>query len=100
MQVDLGMGLQEQVEYLCLLDPPNAIAWRMENKPGDPIHAVRTQSLKAIDDNRCTYVSVDEFSGEQLAPMMEAMAEAVESGFNKCGYGLKAYCEQLYQGNK
>ncbi len=95
MQVDLGMGLQEQVEYICLLEPPNAIAWRMENKPGDPIHAVRTQYLKAIDDNSCTYVSVDEFSGEALAPMMEAMAKGVEAGFNRCGYGLKAYCEKL-----
>ena len=98
MQVDLGMGLQEQVEYICLIEPPTTIAWRMENKPGDPIHAVRTQYLKAIDDSSCTYVSVDEFSGEAVAPMMEAMAKGVETGFNRCGYGLKAYCEKLVAG--
>lgn len=98
MQVDLGMGLQEQVEYLCQLEPPHTIAWGMENKPDDPIHAVRTQYLKALDDNRCSYISVDEFGGPAMAPMIETMGAAVEEGFNRCGYGLKKYCEALHGG--
>lgn len=96
MQVDLGFGLQEQIEYLCRIDDCEAIAWRMENKPGDPIHAVRTQYVNVLDSGRCSYVSVDEFSGEAAPDMMEMMAKAVESGFNVCAYGLKSYCEETY----
>jgi uncharacterized protein YndB with AHSA1/START domain len=96
MQVDLGFGLQEQVEYMCRIDPVEAIAWAMENKPGDPIHAVRTQYLKKLDETHCSYVSVDVFSGDALADMMELMAKPIEAGFNLCADGLKAYCERIY----
>jgi len=96
MKIDLGFGWQEQVEYICRIDPGEAIAWGMENKPEDPVHAVRTQYLKAVDDNSCSYQSVDEFGGPELASMMELMAKPVEDGFNLCAYSLKGYCEQLY----
>lgn len=98
MQVDLGFGLQEQIEYMRRIDPCEAIAWGMENKPGDPIHAVRTQYLNKLEEARTSYVSVDEFSGEALPGMMELMAGPVEAGFNLCAYNLKEYCEQLYAG--
>jgi hypothetical protein len=96
MQVDLGMGLQEQVEYFSRIEPCTVLAWRMENRPGDPIHAVRTQYLKQLSPTRCSYSSVDEFSGEAVPAMMEVMARAVEDGFNRCGSGLKDYCEKRY----
>lgn len=96
MQVELGFGLQEQVEYLCRIDPCEAIAWRMENKPGDPIHAVRTQYLKKINATSCSYLSLDEFSGEAVPAMMEAMASGVEAGFNLCARNLRDHCEKLY----
>ena len=96
MQVDLGFGLQEQVEYICRIDPPHAIAWKMDTRPGDPIHAVRTQYLRRVDDSTTVYVTVDEFSGDGVPQMMDALGKAVEDGFNACGYGLKRYAEQLY----
>ena len=34
MRVDLGMGLQEQVEFITVIDAPRKITWSMENKPG------------------------------------------------------------------
>ena len=43
MQVDLGMGLQEQVEYITCIEAPRKITWSMANNPGDPIHADRSQ---------------------------------------------------------
>jgi len=52
MQVDLGFGLQEQVEYICRIDPGAAIAWKMDTKPGDPIHATRTQYLTTQCEER------------------------------------------------
>ena len=96
MQVELGFGLQEQVEYICRIDPYEAIAWKMDTKPGDPIHATRTQYLQRLDDGCCMYRSVDVFSGDGLAEMMSLMGKPVEAGFNLCGYGLKVFCEARY----
>lgn len=93
MMVDLGDGLGEQIEYICKIETNRVIAWGMENKPGDPIHAVRTQTLTPLSADSCSYVSIDEFSGEAAAAMMELMAKPVETGFNICAYGLKEYAE-------
>jgi len=97
MMVDLGDGPSRQVEYLCRIEPNQCIAWAMANKPDDPIHAVRSQHLKRLDENRCTYVSVDKFAGPQTATMMEHFATAVETGFNRCAYDLKKHAERLHQ---
>ncbi|MEJ2531734.1 MAG: SRPBCC domain-containing protein [Halioglobus sp.] len=97
MQVDLGFGLQEQVETICRIEPPTAIAWRMANEPGDPIHAVRTQTLEKLGDARCSYLSVDRFSGPGVPDMMAALGQAVEDGFNRCARDLKRHCEALYR---
>lgn len=96
MQVDLGMGLQEQVEYITCIEPPRMITWSMENNPGDPVHADRSQVVTPIDASSCTYVTYDEFSGEAVEPMVEAMGQAVEDGFNVCAQGVKAQAERLY----
>jgi uncharacterized protein YndB with AHSA1/START domain len=96
MQLDLGFGPMEQIEYMRRIEPGVALAWGMKNEPGDPIHALRTQYLNPLGEERCSYLSVDEFSGEATPQMMELMAEAVERGFNQCAYDLKAHCEQLY----
>lgn len=96
MMVDLGQGLSQQVEYISKVEPERCIAWSMENKPEDPIHAVRSQHLKPIDDNTCTYISIDEFSGPQAASMMPHFAPAVEAGFNRCAYDLKAHAEAQF----
>jgi uncharacterized protein YndB with AHSA1/START domain len=96
MQVDLGNGLQTQVEYVTKLEPFHTIVWSMENKPGDPIHADRTQRITAIDETSCRYWSVDEFSGEFAAPMIEQLGMQVEQGFNGCAAGLKARAEELF----
>jgi len=97
MQVDLGNGLQEQVEYVTRVEPCHTIVWSMENKPGDPVHADRTQRIVPIDATSCRYQSVDEFSGEFVPQMMEQMAEVVERGFNRCAQGLKKRAEALYR---
>jgi uncharacterized protein YndB with AHSA1/START domain len=96
MQVDLGMGLQEQVEYITCIEPPRRITWSMANKPGDPIHADRSQVVEPIDAQRCTYVTYDEFSGEAVDAMVQAMGKAVEEGFNRCARGVKRRAESLY----
>lgn len=93
MQVDLGFGLQEQIEFMCRIDPLEAIAWRMANEPGDAIHAVRTQYLKKLGAARCSYISSDTFSGDAAGKTMELMAKPVEDGFNRCATDLKKYCE-------
>ena len=97
MMVDMGEGLFPMVEYMSRIEPNVAIAWAMENKPEDPVHAERTQYLKKISDTRCTYLSVDEFGGPELETMMATSAKAVEAGFNVAAYGLKAYAEKLFK---
>ena len=97
MRVDLGNGLQDQVEYISTIEAPRRIVWSMENKPGDPIHADRSQVIEPIDEHSCTYWSIDEFAGDMVPAMMEAMAEPVERGFNLCAQGLKDHAERLYQ---
>jgi len=97
MQVDMGSGLQLQVEYVTKVEPMHTIVWSMENKPGDPIHADRAQYVTPIDEKTCRYLSVDEFSGEFAGPMIEQMGALVERGFNACAVGLKARAEELYR---
>lgn len=96
MMVDMGSGLQQQVEYVTKVEPIHTIVWSMENKPGDPIHADRLQRITPIDENSCRYVSIDEFSGEFAGPMIEQMGKLVEQGFNDCAAGLKRRAEELY----
>jgi len=96
MMCDLGHGLQKQVEFMSLIEPNQAIAWAMENKPGDPIHAVRTQRLTVVDENSCKYISIDEFSGDSVKDMLAGFGKNVEDGFNLCAYGLKERAESLY----
>ncbi len=98
MKVNLGGKLMDQTEYISRIDPCEAIAWGMENKPGDPVHAVRTQYLKKVSPTSCTYTSVDVFSGDGMQAMLEMAGKMVEDGFNQCAYGLKAYCEAQYAG--
>lgn len=97
MQVDLGQGLQLQVEYITRIEPCHTVVWSMENKPGDPIHADRTQRITPIDEKSCRYISIDEFAGPAVGPMIEQLGAAVERGFNACALGLKARAEQLYR---
>lgn len=97
MRVDLGSGLQTQVERISCIEPPWKIAWAMENRPEDPVHAERIQELTPIDAASCSYISIDHFGGEMCVPMIEAMGQAVEDGFNLCARNLKARAEALYQ---
>jgi len=96
MMVNLGGELSQQVEYICRHEPGHCIAWAMGNKPDDPVHAVRSQYVNRVDDSRCTYMTVDEFAGPQMAAMMEHFAPIVEEGFNQCAYDLKAHAEKLH----
>ncbi|AMO55943.1 SRPBCC domain-containing protein [Endozoicomonas montiporae] len=98
MMVELGFGLQEQIEYITRIEPNELIAWAMANNAGDPIHAVRTQQLTRLDDNRCLYQSVDDFRGsdpETMKKMLDLMGKPVEDGFNLCASGLKEYAEKV-----
>lgn len=95
MQVDLGSGLQEQVEYITRIEAPAKITWSMENKPGDPVHADRSQVVTALDANSCSYVTYDDFSGEFAATMVEQLGEQVRAGFNLCARNLKDRAEAL-----
>ena len=103
MKVDLGQGLQDQVEYITEIEAPgpgapHKITWSMENRPEDPIHADRSQVVTPIDEQSCTYVTYDVFGGPAAAQMVEMLGSQVEAGFNLCARNLKARAESLYRG--
>ncbi len=100
MMVDLGNGLSRQVEYIAEVTPYKCIAWATANKPDDPVHAIRSQRLTRISDESCLYITVDDFDGPGRAAMMKKFAKAVETGFNRCAYGLKRHAEELYTASK
>ncbi|MEE4658900.1 MAG: SRPBCC domain-containing protein [Halieaceae bacterium] len=98
MRVDMGQGLFQQVEYISRVEPLSCLGWAMENKPEDPVHAERLQHLKRLDDQRCTYISMDQFGGPGMKEMMDGAAAAVEEGFNRCAQDLKRHAEALHKG--
>lgn len=95
MMTDLGNGLQNQVEYITAIEPCTLITWSMKNEPDDPVHADRTQWIESINENQCTYLTTDKFSGEAMPAMMKAFSHHIEIGFNRCAQGLKARAESL-----
>lgn len=95
MQVVMAGQQFEMTEYMSRIEPCHALAWRMQNNPGDPIHAERTQYLEPVDANTCKYWSVDEFSGPGMAAMLAASGPAVEAGFELAAHCLKQHCETL-----
>jgi len=112
MIIDLGLGPMEWLEYITLIEPNKAIAWGLENRPGDSFNALRTQSLLELSNNRCSYISVDKFWGADVTlnfPDLDtalahqlgytgelSIASGIEKGFNSCALGLKRYAEKLY----
>lgn len=97
MRVDIGFGLQDQTEYFSKIQPSNCIAWRMENKPEDTIHAERVQTIEVLSETRCSYISIDYFSGPDVPGMIDAVGEGVRNGFNLCAQNLKRHAEQRYK---
>jgi len=93
MLIRLGNELKEWVEYINRIEPNRTLAWGMKNRPSDPVHAIRTQSLKAISNNRCSYISIDTFSGVGAKKMLALYGKSLEEGFNACASGLKVHVE-------
>ena len=95
MQVVMAGHQFEMTEYMSVIEPCQTLAWRMENLPGDPIHAERTQYLETLNATSCKYWSVDEFSGTGMAAMLAESGPAVEAGFELAARCLKQHCEAL-----
>lgn len=100
MRVDIGFGLSDQTEFISRIEPSSVIAWRMQNLPEDPIHAERVQTITALSETRCTYLSVDHFSGPGITDMIAQFGEGVRNGFNLCAQNLKTHAEQQYAVHK
>lgn len=96
MRVDLGQGLQDQLEHIELIDPPRAIAWSMTLENRQTLYACRTQTLEAINDQRCSYLSVDRFAGRLAGAVLAGNGAAIERGFNTCAQDLKRHAEARY----
>lgn len=96
MMVDLGQGLQKQVETICLIEPVKTLAWEMILENKETLHACRSQRLTALTPTSCSYVSEDAFTGNLTELVIESQGQAIEKGFNACAYALKDYAEKRY----
>jgi uncharacterized protein YndB with AHSA1/START domain len=95
MMVELGNGLQAQVETMERIEENREIAWGMVLGDEKTLRALRTQTLIKISDTRCCYLSVDWFSGELAEAVIDGSGKGIEAGFNACAYGLKKQAESL-----
>ena len=97
MLVTMGPGRIRQTEIVCMLEPPNLLAWRTTMGGPRMLHALRRQHLEARDGGGCRYHTTDEFTG-LLAPVVMLFAGGfVRRGFNAVAWGLKKRAEELHR---
>ena len=82
--IDLGFGLQQQIDYIPCIEAPKKIAWSMGNKPRDSIHVCRSKYIMALSRNSCSYYNVDGLAEEHMSVMQVQFALSFERGFNCC----------------
>ena len=95
MMVDLGDGLQNQVEYFERIETNSTLVWSVTMGGPGELFARRTQTLTPIDQDSCTYVTDDRFEGTLVSTVLDAFGPAIERGFNTCALGLKRRAESL-----
>ena len=99
MQVDLGNGLQKQIEVMQDIKVNECLAWGMVLDDKDTLAVCRAQVLERIDEETCTYITRDEFEGKLAPLVIEENGKAIELGFNACARGLKRQAEMMYGGD-
>ncbi len=86
-------GDRMQKETICEMRKPDQMAWSMTLGSAFILSARRDQYLKNVGGDKCSYETVDEFTG-LLAPLVyHLFAEDIENGFNAMAYALKERAE-------
>ena len=78
--IDLGFGLQQQIDYIPCIEAPKKIAWPVGNKPRESIHVCRSKYIMALSNNSCSYFNIDGLPEEHMLAMLEQFAFGIERG--------------------
>ena len=83
------------VEQLCVFLPPRQLSWSVYFGHPAILRAQRDQLITPLGEQRCSYMTVDWFSGWIMKPVMRFQADNVQRGFDAVADAFKARCESL-----
>lgn len=82
-------------EYLVACEPELLLSWEQRPVPENKDAARRDQYVQAIDANRCTYFTTDQFLGINADTIMAEHGAWVKKAFDQVARDLKKRAEAL-----
>ena len=82
-------------EYLVAFEPEQLLSWEQRPVPENKDAARRDQYVQAIDANRCTYFTTDQFLGVNADTIMAEHGVWVKKAFDQVARDLKQRAESL-----
>ena len=82
-------------EYLVAFEPEQLLSWEQRPVPENKDAARRDQYIEAIDANRCTYFTTDQFLGINADTIMAEHGAWVKKAFDQVARDLKKRAEAL-----
>lgn len=83
-------------EYLVACEPEQLLSWEQRPVPENKDAARRDQYVQAIDDQRCTYCTTDQFLGLNADTIMREHGAWVKMAFDQVARDLKKRAEALH----
>ena len=83
-------------EYLVAFEPEQLLSWEQRPVPENKDAARRDQYIEAIDANRCTYFTTDQFLGLNADTIMREHGAWVKVAFDQVAVDVKNRSEELH----
>lgn len=83
-------------EYLVTCEPEKLLSWEQRPVPENKDAARRDQYVEAIDENRCTYFTTDQFLGVNADTIMHEHGAWVKIAFDQVARDVKKHAEALH----
>lgn len=83
-------------EYLVAFEPEQLLSWEQRPVPENKDAARRDQYIEAIDANRCTYFTTDQFLGLNADTIMSEHGAWVKIAFDQVAEDVKHRAEELH----
>lgn len=95
--VDGGVEFFDNTEFVCAYEPEKLVSWELPHYDAWPYPARRDQIIEKIDDETCSYVSVDAFLGPNGIHVMRFAGPWVKKAFDDTAIALKARAEAMHK---
>ena len=83
-------------EYLVAIEPEQLLSWEQRPVPENKDAARRDQYIEAIDANRCTYFTTDQFLGLNADTIIREHGAWVKIAFDQVAEDVKHRAEELH----